>query len=167
MTYTMNTTWDATRSRAAIRDELDRWNPTYGSEVVDLDTIDFPKAGREITQAAVHFALRGITVKIECDSQWTYKQNIRCVAYAVNAMRMNETRGIADTMRHAYLQLEAPKEQRDPYEVLGVRPDASTTIIEATYKALARERHPDAGSNADQMKELNDAYERAKSDRSS
>ena len=165
MTYTMNTTWDAARSRAAIRDELDKWNPTYGTEVVDLDTIDFPKAGREVKKAAVHFALRGVNIKIECDSQWTYKQNIRCVAYAVNAMRMNEKRGIGDTMRKAYLQLEAPKEQRDPYEILQVRPDASQIVLDAAYKAQANVRHPDKGGTKELMQELNDAHERIRVER--
>lgn len=165
VSYTMNTNWTAADSRLQIRIELERWNPRYGTPAVDLDTIDFPKARVEVTKAAVHFALRGVNIKIECDSQASYKQNIRCVCYAVNAMRMNEKRGIADTMARAYLQLEAPKEQRDPYVVLQVRPDASIEIVEASYKALAKRHHPDKGGDAKMFKEIQDAYDRVKKER--
>lgn len=167
MTYSTRTNWDSGQSRSEIRSELERWNPNWGAAVVDLDTIDFPKAGTAVTKAAVYFSLRGVNIKIECDSQTSYRQNIRCVAFAVKAMRMNEVRGIADTMAKAYLQLEAPKEQRDPHEVLQVRPEASPEMIEAAYKELSKRgerRHPDVGGNADKFKELQEAYERIKED---
>ena len=164
MAYTMNTTWQSERSRSEIRRQLERWDWDVPG-VVDLDTIDFPKGGREDTAGRVHFNLRGTTIKVECESQWTYKQNIRCVALAVETMRMNEKRGIADTMRKAYLMIEAPKEQRDPYEVLGVRPDASEALLQAAYKAQANDRHPDKGGSDTAMQELNDARERIRVER--
>ena len=158
MTYTMNTTWPPERSRSEIRRQLERWD-WDAPGAVDLDTIDFPKGGREDTAGRVHFTLRGTTIKIECESQGTYKQNIRCVSYAVESMRMNEKRGIADTMRKAYLMLEAPKEVRDPYEVLGVRPDTPIDDIEAMYKVKARRLHSDVGGDDKAMMELNIAWE--------
>jgi curved DNA-binding protein CbpA len=48
---------------------------------------------------------------------------------------------------------------RDAYEVLEVRPDASQTVVNAAFRALAAVHHPDAhgGSNR-RMAELNAAY---------
>lgn len=43
-----------------------------------------------------------------------------------------------------YVELAAAS-QRDPYEVLGVRPDADLEIIEAAHRALAKRHHPDVG----------------------
>ncbi len=118
------------------------------------------------TSAFVRFVLRGIPVTVECSSQEGYRDNLRCIFYAIEAMRMNEVRGIADTMKNAYLQLSAPAQGRDAYEVLGVRPDADPEIIGAAYRALAKKLHPDVGGGADAFKEIDDAYSRIVKDRS-
>jgi len=48
--------------------------------------------------------------------------------------------------------------QRDYYQILGAREDASARDIERLYKRQARERHPDRGGAEDDMKALNEAY---------
>ena len=55
---------------------------------------------------------------------------------------------------------------RDPYEVLGVSPDASDDEIKKTYRDLARKYHPDNYQNnpladlaEEKMKEINEAYD--------
>jgi len=48
--------------------------------------------------------------------------------------------------------------QRDYYEILGAREDASPHEIERLYKQQARKRHPDRGGAEDDMKALNEAY---------
>lgn len=88
------------------------------------------------------------------------QDNLRVLYLAVEAMRMNEERGIADTIREAYLQLAAPARQRDPFEVLGLRPDTPLEDIKAMYAIKAKRLHPDAGGTDEAMKELNDAWER-------
>lgn len=57
--------------------------------------------------------------------------------------------------------------ERDPYEVLGVRRDASAADIKKAYRTLAKKYHPDNFTDANQrataeekMKEINAAYER-------
>lgn len=77
----------------------------------------------------------------------------------LEAMRLNETRGIEDIVRQAYLALPAPSRERDPYEVLGVRPGAPAEVIEASYRALAKRLHPDVGGSAEAMTALNAAWE--------
>ena len=55
---------------------------------------------------------------------------------------------------------------RDPYEVLGVSPDASDDEVKRAYRDLARKYHPDNYQNnpladlaEEKMKEINEAYD--------
>jgi len=49
----------------------------------------------------------------------------------------------------------------DPYQVLGIRPDADTGQIRTAYRRRARHVHPDAGGDDDAFTRLQDAYRRA------
>jgi DnaJ-class molecular chaperone len=48
----------------------------------------------------------------------------------------------------------------DPYNTLGVPAGISDGGLRERYLALARTHHPDKGGDADQMRRINDAYER-------
>lgn len=101
----------------------------------------------------------GKVIELTMDRQERPSDNLRVLYLGLDAMRLNEARGIGEVLANAYLQLAAPRQRRDPYEVLGVRPDADIEVIEAAYKAKARKLHPDAGGDLEAMKELNEAYE--------
>src|ERR1700761_9483685 len=49
--------------------------------------------------------------------------------------------------------------QRDYYEVLGVKKDASADEIKKAFRRSAIEHHPDRGGDEEKFKELNEAYE--------
>jgi curved DNA-binding protein CbpA len=52
-------------------------------------------------------------------------------------------------------------EQRDPYAVLGLGPDASAETIKSVYRQLARAFHPDANGDpaaVAHFREITDAY---------
>jgi hypothetical protein len=72
----------------------------------------------------VRFVLRGDHINLECSAQEYYFENLRILWFAIEAMRMNEVRGLTTIIRDAYAQLAAPKTARDPHVILGVRPDA-------------------------------------------
>lgn len=48
----------------------------------------------------------------------------------------------------------------DPYRLLGVTPADGAERIRERYLLLARQHHPDLGGSSEQMRALNDAYER-------
>jgi hypothetical protein len=86
--------------------------------------------------------------------------NLWALALGLEAIRLNELRGLDDVARQVYMALPAPK-VRDPWEVLGLRPGADSEMITAAYRVKARAAHPDAGGSGEAMAELNDARDRA------
>ena len=48
----------------------------------------------------------------------------------------------------------------DPYQVLGVKRDASEAEVKKAFKKLAMKHHPDRGGDEEKFKEINEAYER-------
>jgi hypothetical protein len=48
----------------------------------------------------------------------------------------------------------------DPYRTLGLSPNASDQSLRERYLSLARTHHPDRGGEPEQMRKINDAYER-------
>lgn len=151
-----------------IKHAIEIWNRDAGAQVVGAWDMPNPtKIGG--AEALVRFQLRGEEVLLRCESQRTYSLNLRCCFLALDAMRLNERRGIADTLRQAYAALPAPAKQRDPYEVLGVRSDMSTDDIEDLYAIKIKRVHPDLNRDdpdaAKKAAELNDAIERIRKDR--
>lgn len=165
MSYTMQTDKTEAQSRREIVRQFETWNRDNWPKGV-IGNYDFP-APEQIgaATATLRFQLRGQDVVMRCSSQESYRLNLRCLFYAVEAMRMNEKRGIGDTMRDAYLQLPAPAKTRDPFEVLGVRPDVDLALAEAAYRVRANQLHPDKGGSAEQMAELNAAMDLVRAER--
>jgi hypothetical protein len=49
--------------------------------------------------------------------------------------------------------------ERDPFDVLGIEHDASLAEAREARRRLAFDRHPDRGGNADEMREINAAFD--------
>jgi hypothetical protein len=101
----------------------------------------------------------GRRVNLTMDSQPRNADNLRVLYLAVEAMRLNEKRGIGEVIAEAYKQLTGTVLDEDPYEVLGVSLETDPDIIEAIYKVKARKAHPDNGGSAQEMSKLNKAIE--------
>lgn len=162
MSYTMQTDKTEAQTRKEILAQFETWNRDHYPRGV-VGSYDFP-APEKIgdAEAVVRFELRGAPFVMRCRSQSSYRLNLRCVFYAIEAMRLNEKRGIGETMREAYAQLPAPARERDPFEVLGVRPDAPLAIAEAAYREATKTAHPDRGGSNEAMAELNAAIEKVR-----
>ena len=141
-----------------------RANATMGSHRVgnQLSTGSAIRTGqqKEIDRTVkLTYHKHGKTVTLVMGKQNRAVDNLRVLYLAVEAMRLNERRGISDVLESAYLQLAAPSEAIDPYELLEIRPDTSLEVAEAAYKAKVRNIHPDRGGSTEHMKALNRAID--------
>ncbi|MEX0750681.1 MAG: J domain-containing protein [Dehalococcoidia bacterium] len=118
--------------------------------------------------AEVVFEFHGETVRVQYGLQQRYRDNLRAVYLTLEGLRLAYRRGLGDLLTNTVsqmLQLGAAAVHRDPYELLGVRPDTPLPVAEAAYKTLAKALHPDAGGSDEDMRELNDAIQRVRRDR--
>ena len=117
--------------------------------------------------ARVIYYLNDQAHELKCDRFSRYADNLRSIWQILDALRKAQDRGILRELAKAAIGLlNAGEPKRRPwYEVFTVSPQASDAVVEATYKALARERHPDTGGETGAMAELNAAYEEYKATR--
>lgn len=111
-------------------------------------------------RVSIRFEVKGKTVNLSMDKQNRAVDNFRVLYIAIEDMRMQERRGIADIIENAYLQLSAPFVEQDPYDVLGLPRGTAKPVCEAQYKELAKQAHPDSGGSLERMKLLNEAIEK-------
>ena len=108
------------------------------------------------------------------DRQSRAVDNLLVLQLAIEALRLNEKRGIAETLAEAYRQefpaLPAPGQTSatrpaGPYAVLHLQSDAPIEVCEAAYRALAKQAHPDAGGSHARMAALAEAIETIRKER--
>lgn len=157
--------WVTCRDR--LFETIAKWQKRYRPEGVTLDCAASPRYTSRfgdpkdravtVTFSAGKHTDRTVTV----DRFERPVDNLWALAVGLDAIRLNELRGLDDVARQVYQALPAPR-QRDPWEVLGLRPDADEDAIDAVYRAKAKRLHPDAGGSAEAFKELQAAYEQVK-----
>lgn len=129
-----------------IADEFHRWRDQSNDQAT-VQRWDFPipsKIGGQ--EAIVRFDLRGRDVEIRVDKFASYGINLTAALLAIQSMRLNEARGIGETLQRAYAALPPAPDHVDPYEVLGVHSTMALEDIEAVYRSKTRrlgEGHPD------------------------
>lgn len=160
MSYSLWTRRSWSETKADIAEMFTKWRVqswAISCPSGRYNSANLSEEDREVTIAYEHpvHGLRELSYR----RQLRPMDNLRVLYLALDSIRLNEARGIADIVREAYLSLPAPMRQRDPYEVLGVRPDAPRHVIEAAYRARARVVHPDAGGSDAEMAALNAAWE--------
>ncbi len=79
--------------------------------------------------------------------------------------RAREAQACSGTVKERVEQWLRSLGPQDPFHALGVSPMDSDQSIRERYRELARRYHPDRGGNAEEMKRINDAYERVLSHR--
>lgn len=157
--------WVTCRDR--LMDTIAKWQKRYKATDVSIECPAAPryasafgnKADRavSVTFSAGQHVNRTVTV----DRFERPVDNLWALAIGLDAVRLNELRGLDDVARQVYQALPAPR-HRDPWEILGLRPDADEDAIDAVYRAKAKRLHPDKGGSAEAFTELQDAYEAVK-----
>lgn len=113
---------------------------------------------------AVYFRANTKDYCMPCDRWNRVADNIAAIAGHIEAIRRIERYGV-QTLDAAFAGFEAlpPPGNRPWRDVLECRNTAATIeLIEASYRRLARERHPDLGGSDEMMAELNAAIEAAR-----
>ncbi len=166
MAYTLHTdkSWQVTMRE--LSDTMTKWG------IKEWD-VNHPRGARlegyrqteEDRTVTLTYQKDGRPVNLTMGKQARAVDNLRVLYLAVEAMRLNEKRGLGEVIQEAYLQLAGPEPTLDPYELLDVRPGAPLEVAEAAYKAKARTSHTDTGGSEEQMKKLNAAIEQIRKER--
>lgn len=85
------------------------------------------------------------------------QDNLAAIAATLSAMRAIERHGGAEILDRAFTGFSALPAPEQPWQVLGVKHDATTADIETAYRRLASEHHPDRGGDTGQMARINGA----------
>lgn len=157
-----NQGWVTCRDR--LLDTIAKWQKKWKAEGVSIECPAAPRYTAHFGNPAdravsVTFtAGKHINRTVTIDRFERPVDNLWALAIGLDAVRLNELRGLDDVARQVYQALPAPR-KRDPWEVLGLRPDADLDAIEAVYKTKAKRLHPDVGGSVEAFRELQEAYE--------
>jgi hypothetical protein len=109
---------------------------------------------------AVWFTWDGLQVCIPVDRYQTPAANLQAIHHVLEARRTELRHGTLALVRASFMGFKAlppPAQGKRWHDVLGVASTASRVEIEAAYRRLAVERHPDKGGSDAAMAELNAA----------
>lgn len=154
MSYQIRSTKTPSATEMELRAAFEKWGIHHQKRIPWAIV-----SPRSADYATIEFEMPdGAKTVLTHKAQDSYAKNLRVLYLAIEALRMNDLRGISGLVRAAYLALPAPDAARDPFEVLQVRSDASPSIIQAAYTALAKV-YAESGSSpdAERMKEINAA----------
>lgn len=166
--------WTFAEARNALYREVERlgcpdWNTVLSSNF-RLNRYGEPSNsfGRPEDQGiAIYFKRGKRPFVMACDRFIRAEDNMRSLALAIEAMRQLERHGGGVMMERAFegfAALPAPGSTLW-WEVLQVSQHATRDEIEAAFRRLARQRHPDAGGSDAIMAELNAARDQALQER--
>lgn len=116
-----------------------------------------------------YFTLDGEDRALPCDRWLTVKDNLRALQHTVAALRGLDrwgSPGLVNAAFAGFAALPAGNTAGDAWwTVLGLHPSASQVDIDAAYKQLARETHPDAGGDTEAFIAVQEAYRQARGGR--
>jgi DnaJ-domain-containing protein 1 len=110
---------------------------------------------------AVYFQYKKSQRVFACDTFTKVRDNVRAIGLTIAAVRSIERYGASDMLERALSAFEALPPPFDPWQILGIPPNADENRIEAAFRALALQHHPDRGGSTAKMAELNRARELA------
>lgn len=113
---------------------------------------------------AVWFVWDGLQVCIPVDRYSSVASNLQAIHHIIEARRVELRHGTLALVRATFtgfLALPAPSSKREWWDVLECSRTASREVIDAQYRRLRSERHPDKGGSSEAFDEVQDAYRRA------
>lgn len=161
MSYTVNTKASWQQTMFDLSNEMRLWGiDDWGTNVPKGAHWQGYRPQMEIERTVkLSYTKNNKPITLEMGKQARAVDNLRVLYLAIHDMRLNEVRGLSEVLESAYLQLGGGVSKKNPYEVLGLMPDAPIEVAEASFRARAKAAHPDAGGSAEQMKELTEAID--------
>jgi hypothetical protein len=163
-----------TNAKAAerVEEELERLGAVYAviSSNVEVTLSGRPRSGQRAPDdpgVCVYFQLSGKPYAMACDRYTTVADNLAAIAAHIDATRAITRHGVAtaEETLQAFQALPPPSTasaSRQWWDVLGVTARPTPEEVDAAYRRLASERHPDRGGSDAAMAELNAAREAAR-----
>lgn len=131
------------------------------SGVVLSSNVTLGKQRPQDPGVAVWFTWDELQVCIPVDRYATPEANLQAIHHIIEARRTELRHGTLALVRASFMGFKAlPSPNSKPWRaVFGFQPEASLSkeSVEAKYKELARQRHPDHGGSDSMMSELNAA----------
>jgi hypothetical protein len=154
-----------------VRDSLKRFGEDSGRAVSEVSITSNYTLGDEKPAdpgIAVWFLWDGEQRCIAVDRYSKPEANLQAVHHVIEARRTEIRHGtlalVRATMKGFSLALPAPG-KKSWWEVLGVQQSTPMIDIEAAYRRLAAEHHPDKGGSDAMMADLNAARDAARKER--
>jgi hypothetical protein len=111
---------------------------------------------------AVYFVRKGVDMVLACDKFAKREANMRAITKTIDAIRGIERWGSSDMMERAFTGFTAlPAGSESWWGVLGVEPTARRVEVEAAYRRLRSQHHPDKGGEPGEFDRVQRAYEQA------
>lgn len=119
---------------------------------------------------AIYFDLADKPMSMARDLYASPHENMHALGHAIEHMRGLERHGGSHMVERAFTgfaALPSPtmQRERDWWDVLDCRRDASIEVIKAQHRRLASEHHPDRGGDASRMAEINAARDKGLAER--
>lgn len=95
---------------------------------------------------------------IACDVWRRVRENLRAVGLAIESLRALERTGASELLERAFAGFARLPEGPDHWGVLGVSRGSSKPQIDARFRELARQHHPDRGGDPSVMATITAAY---------
>lgn len=115
---------------------------------------------------AVYFLYKKAQRCFACDRWDRIEDNMQAIAKTIEALRGIERWGSGDMVDAAFAGFtalpppDAPAPAGRPWwQVLGVQAHAPTADVQAAYRRLASDHHPDRGGSNERMAEINAAFD--------
>ena len=129
-----------------------------------------PKANRRTPDdpgVAVYFVRDGQELCVPCDKWDRIQDNMQAIRKTLEALRGVERWGAKSMVDAAFRGFDALPEQSEHgwWVVLDVRRDEPTEQIEARYRFLLKQYHPDKGGNVEMFHQIQSAYDEFKRER--
>jgi hypothetical protein len=106
---------------------------------------------------AVYFDLKKKPMCFACDRWDKVEDNMQAIAKTIEALRGVERWGSGQMVEQAFTGFVALPAPEQPWQVLGLSSHATREQIEAAYRKLASEHHPDKGGDSQHMARINAA----------